>query len=201
LYRSWFNKAVIYVLFFACLYGLYFTTVAEWLFWDEFSVRFNFIAVDYLIYTHEVVNNIIESYPMPALLSAIFLVSAITFLLCKRQLMENLQIEESFLTRSKAMAVFLVFPALSYLFVGQSLHQISNNKFINEIAANGPYQFFAAFKNNEIDYHQFYALGEDQVLSDEIKQLVSSGEAVANEKSIYDIKRAIKTSGPEKHLM
>ncbi len=200
LYRSWFNKAFICIIFFACLYGLYFTTVAEWLFWDEFSVRFNFIAVDYLIYTHEVVNNIIESYPLPALLSAIFLVSAITFLLFKRQLVENLQIEETFLTRLKATAAFLVFPALSYLIVDQSLHQISNNKFINEIAANGPYQFFAAFKNNEIDYHQFYALGDDQVLSNEIKQLVSSGQAVANEKSIYDIKREIKASPPEKRL-
>src|SRR5262245_28381392 len=28
--------------------------VAEWLFWEEFGARFNFIAVDYLLYTHEV---------------------------------------------------------------------------------------------------------------------------------------------------
>ena len=35
--------------------------VAEWLFWDEFGGRFNFIAVDYLLYTHEVLGNIWES--------------------------------------------------------------------------------------------------------------------------------------------
>jgi len=34
-----------------------FTAVAEWLFWDEFGVRFNFIAVDYLVYSDEVINN------------------------------------------------------------------------------------------------------------------------------------------------
>ena len=36
---------------------LLFTAVAEWIFWDEFASRFNFIAVDYLVYTHEVIGN------------------------------------------------------------------------------------------------------------------------------------------------
>jgi hypothetical protein len=40
-----------------------FTSVAEWLFWDEFGVRFNF-AVDYLVYSDEVLNNLLESYPI-----------------------------------------------------------------------------------------------------------------------------------------
>ena len=35
--------------------------VAEWLFWEEFGARFNFIAVDYLLYTHEVLGNIWQS--------------------------------------------------------------------------------------------------------------------------------------------
>ena len=48
-----------------------FVGVAEFLFWDEFGVRFNFIAVDYLIYTVEVVGNIRESYPLPALFAGL----------------------------------------------------------------------------------------------------------------------------------
>lgn len=48
-----------------------FTAVSEYFFWDEFSVRFNFIAVDYLVYTQEVINNIMESYPVTPLLCAI----------------------------------------------------------------------------------------------------------------------------------
>src|SRR5260221_7464057 len=38
---------------------------AELVFWNEFASRFNFIAVDYLIYTNEVIGNIRESYNMP----------------------------------------------------------------------------------------------------------------------------------------
>ncbi|HAV88023.1 MAG TPA: hypothetical protein DCW78_09235, partial [Pseudomonas sp.] len=50
------------------LYAMLFTAVAEWLFWDEFGVRFNFIAVDYLVYSDEVIHNIMESYPLFTLL-------------------------------------------------------------------------------------------------------------------------------------
>ena len=43
--------------------GALFVAVAELLFFAEFDGRFNFVAVDYLIYPTEVVNNIWESYP------------------------------------------------------------------------------------------------------------------------------------------
>ena len=200
-YRSVFNKVLVYSVFFACLFGLYFDLVAEWLFWDEFSVRFNFIAVDYLIYTHEVVSNIIESYPLPGLLSAIFIAAAGTFILCRRPLAENLaQAEIGFLKRFRLALVLLLLPVLSYAAVSQSLHQISDNKFINEIAANGPYQFFAAFKNNEIDYRHFYALGEERRLSNKIKVVVSTENGVASNPGLYDISRRITANEPEKRL-
>lgn len=53
--------AIVFPVIFLLLFGL----AAEWVFWDEFGVRFNFIAVDYLVYTQEVVENILESYPIP----------------------------------------------------------------------------------------------------------------------------------------
>lgn len=36
---------------------------------NEFETRFNFIAVDYLVYTHEVLGNIQQSYPVTLWLS------------------------------------------------------------------------------------------------------------------------------------
>ena len=46
------------------VFVLLFGAVAETTFWLEFATRFNFIAVDYLLYTHEVIGNIRESYPV-----------------------------------------------------------------------------------------------------------------------------------------
>ena len=57
------------------LFVMLFTAVAEWLFWDEFGVRFNFIAVDYLVYSEEVINNILESYPIYPLLALLAIVA------------------------------------------------------------------------------------------------------------------------------
>lgn len=50
---------------------LIFITTTEWFFWDEFGARFNFIAVDYLIRTQELLGNISESYPMGPILAGI----------------------------------------------------------------------------------------------------------------------------------
>ena len=60
-------------LFSLSLFAMLFTAVAEWLFWDEFGVRFNFIAVDYLVYSDEVLNNILESYPIGLYMSLLAL--------------------------------------------------------------------------------------------------------------------------------
>ena len=53
-----------------------FWKISEILFWQEFAVRFNFIAVDYLVYTSEVVKNIRESYNMPLIFLAVFSLAA-----------------------------------------------------------------------------------------------------------------------------
>ena len=69
-----------------CYFGLavgllivYFSFFAEITFWDEFQRRFNFIAVDYLIYTYEVVKNINESYPLPILIGGMLLLVVLTW--------------------------------------------------------------------------------------------------------------------------
>ncbi len=199
-YRTAFNKVIVYLLFFACLYGLYFDVAAEWLFWGEFGVRFNFISVDYLIYTHEVINNIIESYPLTGLLSAIFIASVLTFAACRKRLQDHLAIEDQYASRFKTAGVLLLLPLVSYAAVDQSWHEISRNRFVNEIAANGPYQFFAAFRNNEIDYRQFYALDNDETLSRQIRELVGIKQEDGEVSALYDISRHISGNGEEKHL-
>ena len=50
--------------FFLFVLANLFEDVAEAFFWNEFEASFNFIAVDYLVYTKEVIGNIYESYPI-----------------------------------------------------------------------------------------------------------------------------------------
>ncbi len=52
-----------------CMAGV-FLLISEWYFFDEFESRFNTVAIDYLLYTHEVFTNIWESYPVPGIVAA-----------------------------------------------------------------------------------------------------------------------------------
>lgn len=197
IYQSKIHKIIAIGVFIICLYGLFFIELAEWTFWDEFGVRFNFIAVDYLIYTHEVVNNIIESYPLGWLLSGILVVTVICFLLVRKALYQSFNVDESFLSRLKITGALLLLPVISYAAVGSTWYQFSANTYLNELAANGPYQFFLAFRNNELDYRHFYKLGDDQLLSSVLKKQLGAEDGSDN---LYDIKRMIKPAGEEKRL-
>ncbi|MCU0966567.1 MAG: hypothetical protein MUF08_16325, partial [Burkholderiaceae bacterium] len=64
--------------------GLVFVSAAEFVFWNEFGTRFNFIAVDYLVYTNEVIGNIRQSYSLPLLLTAVGLAALALFALGAR---------------------------------------------------------------------------------------------------------------------
>lgn len=200
IYQSKIHKIIGFIVFIVCLYGLFFIELSEWTFWDEFGVRFNFIAVDYLIYTHEVVSNIIESYPLGWLLSGILIITVITFLLVRKTLSHTFKASESFFSRLKITGALLLLPVISYASIDSSWYQFSNNTYLNELAANGPYQFFSAFRNNELDYRHFYKIGDDQQLSSVIKKQLGVEGASNADENLYNIKRMIKPAGEEKRL-
>ncbi|HEX2854393.1 MAG TPA: sulfatase-like hydrolase/transferase [Opitutaceae bacterium] len=146
--------------FFGALFLLLFGAVSEWIFWDEFGVRFNFIAVDYLVYTKEVVDNIRESYPMPLIfagLGAVTLAGYGLFLrtgLIQRWLASG---PEPLRRRARSGAGWLaVAVAMGVLLDADRLPGFANN-YNRELAKNGVWSLFAAFRNNELDYDQFYA--------------------------------------------
>ena len=189
------NKIISAIFFLISLYGLFFLILAEWTFWDEFGVRFNFIAVDYLIYTHEVVQNIIESYPLGKLLTGVFVITVSVFLMIRRHFSVTFHNKETFSRRIKIAGLLFLLPIVSYFSIHRTTYQFSQNTYLNEIAANGAYQFFSAFRNNELNYRQFYRLADDVQLSQKIKIQLS-----ATNDSLYDIKRQITADGPEKKL-
>jgi phosphoglycerol transferase MdoB-like AlkP superfamily enzyme len=72
-----------------------FWKISEIIFWDEFGVRFNFIAVDYLVYTSEVVKNIRESYNLPLIFSGVGIVAIGFFFLWRKVGLTKLWLEGS----------------------------------------------------------------------------------------------------------
>lgn len=139
---------------------LIFSKMAEGLFWNEFGVSFNFIAVDYLIYTKEVVGNIWQSYPMGKILLSIGVIAgAIAFLHNKFILNLNNYLEKYDSSKEKLAVLcgMVVFSLIAYNCYDLSMcSSVSENKFNQEICKNDLYSFFNAFVSNKISYKDFY---------------------------------------------
>jgi len=138
------------------LYAMGFGVMAEWFFWDEFGVRFNFIAVDYLIYTREVVGNIRESFPVGTLLSAL---AVLTLALVWASRNWLVRAATPTARRRSRIIVWLASVAIAIgLSWAWSIEaRRGANEYQMELSANGLYSFAYAFRNNEIDYFEFYA--------------------------------------------
>ena len=72
---------------------------------------------------------------------------------------------------------------------------LGGNTYQRELASNGPYQFFAAFRNNELDYAQFYAVLPDQEVAALIRKEVSEPNARFVGTDAQDIRREIDNPG------
>lgn len=195
IFNHWLHKCVLIILYIAIIFGLYFSAVAEWLFWDEFGVRFNFISVDYLIYRHEVANNIYESYPLLWILGGILLLSIGTFLLVRKPILKAFLFTDIFANRLKIGGVLLMLPFLSYYFIDESLKEISDNRYINELASNGMYQFFSAFRHNTLDYDIFYVNNDNDEMSNVLRNVVKTNNSTFINNNTFDITRNINSSG------
>lgn len=134
---------------------LLFVALAEWTFWDEFATRFNFIAVDYLIYTHEVIGNILESYPVAALLTAIGILAAGVVWVLRRAITADSPPLSGW-RRAALVGLALGLPWAAWHLADIDQMRFSENAYANELVGNGMMTFAAALRRNELDYVRFY---------------------------------------------
>jgi phosphoglycerol transferase MdoB-like AlkP superfamily enzyme len=162
--------------------------ISEYFFWNEFGVKYNFIAVNYLVYTNEVIGNIMESYPVIPLFSGLFLIAGIVtyFIVGKsKNYIDNIP---TFVEKIKISGLYLVL-FVSSLFVIPSLanQENSQNIFANELQANGIYKFYLAFMNSELDYFKFYKTLPEKEAYTLLSQQIPG---ISNESTLRDIKSA-----------
>lgn len=184
---SLFDKIFTYFYLSLIFIIIYFSLLAEIPFWDEFGVRFNFIAVDYLIYTYEVVENINQSYPLPVIGVVLVGLIVLTFVLFKKlNIFKNTFSDKN----SISNRLFYSLPVLAIaiilgLVMKNKQADFSNNLVVNELGKNGAFSFVTAFKSNELDYETFYPkLPEKQAYSIVKKNLLQENQKYTTAK--YD---------------
>ena len=155
---SWIDKGLVWFFTALNIITIVFTFFAEITFWDEFKTRFNFIAVDYLIYTHEVVANINQSYPLPLLIGGVLCISGgILFVFYKTgAFTASFTTKASLKQRLYALVLTVITGLIFGFFINNSMAEWSSNRYNSEISKSGIYSFFAAFRNNQMKYDEFY---------------------------------------------
>jgi phosphoglycerol transferase MdoB-like AlkP superfamily enzyme len=184
------------ICYFILIYLLIYDVAAEWVFWDEFHVRYNFIAIDYLIYTDEVLANIWESYPIIWILIAIAILTLITFYFTKNLLLfktsENIG---EFKRRFTHGICYCILVTIFFYAANQRQAEISLNNYINEITKNGIFSLFSAFRNNELNFDKFYLTKYQNMELPSMQKLLQEDNVTFINNDPNDITRLVKASG------
>ncbi|GAB6194919.1 LTA synthase family protein [Lysobacter xanthus] len=179
------------------LLGLLFVAVSEWTFWQEFQARFNFIAVDYLVYTTEVIGNIRQSYPVGLLLAGIA-ASAALLLWATRGLRRVQGEPATALQRIAVPAGWALAAVAVSALVSADLKDRGSNAYADELAGNGIYQFFAAYLSASLDFDRFYRTLPDADAEAEVRRSVATPDATFL--GVTGLDRTIHNLAPERRL-
>src|SRR5262245_9369464 len=155
--RSRAHRLLSLVLLAAMVFAALLLAISEWLFWDEFGSRFNFIAVDYLLYTHEVLGNIWQSYPVGKVLLALAALAFGCALLFARAVWQGSGAALSWRAAAACVAIWAAACAGTLRWVDSDAKNFSTSEAANDLAGNGLYEFFAANHRNELSYDRHYA--------------------------------------------
>ena len=195
-YQKKWQRILLFSLFFIITLILVLNAGAEIVFWDEFNVRYNFIAVDYLIYTTEVLNNIWESYNIPLIGGAVMLLTVCIVLLIRKKIRASQLVSMRFARRTIFFFSFLLIPVAGYFLANNRLKNTTGNNYVNELGGNGIYEFGTAFWNNEIDYNRFYITRNDTTNFKILRAMLQTPNAVFTNDPL-SIEREIKSDSPE----
>jgi phosphoglycerol transferase MdoB-like AlkP superfamily enzyme len=169
-----------------------FTAAAEFAFWNEFGTRFNFIAVEYLVYGNEVIGNIRESYDLGVLLPAVgaagLLIAWLAWRWALAPLVARTTNAAPFGRWRLALVAGLLAPLAFISACDVRLKEFSGNAQLDDIAGNGYFEFWHAFRNNEIDYARHYrtlpAAQAGNILASVIQPPPAPGAALPFERDV-----------------
>ncbi len=162
--RKWqggrWDKRISVGLFFLFTASHLFEEVAELLFWDEFTSRFNFVAVDYLVYTREVIGNILQSYPVALFLGGITLAALLFTFIAGRWMVAARPAPRLGARCAGAVAIIAVASLLNMVHF-MELSENTGDRYLSELSRDGLYSLFSAFFSNELSYRDFYLTRPD----------------------------------------
>jgi hypothetical protein len=132
-----------------------FLLISEWYFFAEFESRFNTVAIDYLIYPHEVFTNLRESYPLP-LIGVSCLLGGIGLSLLVFRRWPPAWNETPRTTRFASATAWLILSVGAATITQVTGKPLGRQRVIGELAANGWASALKASWSRNLSYPDFY---------------------------------------------
>lgn len=196
-FRATWRKSVLYFDFFLFFFLLLFNAVSEWFFWEEFSGRYNFIAVDYLIYTTEVIGNIKESYPVEWIVAAVALLAMGMVYLSRKVLATAVTVQPTIIKKTGYALVLFLLPCVTYFTLTEKWRKFSTNEYANELAGNGIFQFGTAFWANDLSFEKYYETMPQEEAFKIVREALQNEYSTFTGTDIQSIERTINHTEPE----
>ena len=194
------NRIVFRILFALGIAGTLFVALAEMLFFAEFDGRFNFVAVDYLIYPTEVVNNIWESYHTGWLLTGITIAAIGLAYALRRPVRRGMTSAAALRGRLMFGASYVVALIALSAIVSPQLAHVSEDRALNELASNGYYSFWEAFQGQGTSYDALYATRDSTETLPRLRQLLTDAQSPGATFTPGTSLRHVTGTRPERHL-
>jgi phosphoglycerol transferase MdoB-like AlkP superfamily enzyme len=195
--RSKVGRGLMHAAFFVLFYAVLYLGVTEYFFFDEYNSRFNYVAVDYLIYPHEVFVNLWESYPVLQALILVGVLSVAALLLLRGTIRQMSAYPSPWRKRLLLWVGQAALVTLGFFALTINSQRLSSNRVLNEITGNGLYSFFYAFYTNELDYDIYYATIDSGEAARRCRELVATSQSkFLNTDLAVPIARTISDSLP-----
>lgn len=153
--RLW-HRAFFWVVVFVWWLVEIFLLGADYFFFEEFQSRFNTVAVDYILYPHEVFVNIWDSYPVMKIVLGCVMLSGTWWIIARKFFagMWDFPISRS----RSATCIFVIVASMAGLAVTINFRgaQIGKDRTLNEIANNGTVAFGCAAWTRNLDFAANY---------------------------------------------
>lgn len=200
-FRGRIQKALLYGGMSVAAFTALFVAMVEYFFFEEFNGRFNFVAVDYLVYPTEVVDNIWQSYHTGLVLTFVGLATLALFFLLRRPLRTAWNRATPPLQRIAFVLGFAVLLAGATEAVSPALAHISEDRALNEIAENGYYTFWMALLGSDAPYEGLYATRPQPAVLARLHRLLADEPAAVPASFAPDSTlRHIQNPGPPRRL-
>ena len=159
-----------------------FIFVAEYIFFEEFQTRLNYIAFEYLVYPTEVCCNIWQSYPVVDLLSVVFVIGGAFWLSVRQLSFKRLTAPVRWISRYAILTGYLATVGILWATLSMTTFQITSDRVANECASNGVYSFFAYAWTCNVDYEQHYLTLDEQTAAERLRsEVLADGGTLAGD--------------------